>query len=198
MATDGCLNQNNIVFQNTGTTLVQATATANTLTLTGNSADVALNGLASTQYNGSTSGTITIDAPAVVPSFTLTLPAADGSSGQPLVTDGAGNLSFSGGSAPPDVTTVTSSTYTILDTDEIINVDTATIAAASTITLPAIGTVGQKIYTITDSSGSAELYNITVDTTGADTILGDTEVVLIADRTSITVYNDTTSAWFVK
>lgn len=43
---------------------------------------------------GSTSGTVTLTAKAVAGSSTFRLPAADGTSGQAMVTDGSGNLSF--------------------------------------------------------------------------------------------------------
>jgi hypothetical protein len=43
---------------------------------------------------GATSGTVTLTAKAVAGSSTFRLPAADGTSGQAMVTDGSGNLSF--------------------------------------------------------------------------------------------------------
>ena len=50
---------------------------------------------------GSTSGTVTLAAKAVAGSTTFRLPAADGTSGQAMVTDGSGNLSFATSSATP-------------------------------------------------------------------------------------------------
>ena len=50
---------------------------------------------------GSTSGTVTLAAKAVAGSSTFRLPAADGTSGQAMVTDGSGNLSFATASATP-------------------------------------------------------------------------------------------------
>ena len=50
---------------------------------------------------GSTSGTVTLTAKAVAGSTTFKLPAADGTSGQAMVTDGSGNLSFATASATP-------------------------------------------------------------------------------------------------
>lgn len=44
--------------------------------------------------NGSTSGTVTINAPASITSYTLTLPTSNGNASQVLQTDGSGVLSF--------------------------------------------------------------------------------------------------------
>lgn len=44
--------------------------------------------------NASGSGTTTLQSPNTSSSLTLTLPATDGTSGQAVVTDGSGNLSF--------------------------------------------------------------------------------------------------------
>jgi glycine cleavage system aminomethyltransferase T len=46
------------------------------------------------QGNASGTGTTTLQSPNTSSSLTLTLPAADGTSGQALVTDGSGNLTF--------------------------------------------------------------------------------------------------------
>ena len=44
--------------------------------------------------NASGTGTTTVQSPNTSSNLTLTLPAADGTSGQAIVTDGAGNLTF--------------------------------------------------------------------------------------------------------
>ena len=49
------------------------------------------------QLNASTSGNLQIQASATTTSYTLTMPAADGSSGQVLTTNGAGLLSWTAG-----------------------------------------------------------------------------------------------------
>ncbi|MFH1896313.1 MAG: MerR family DNA-binding transcriptional regulator, partial [bacterium] len=43
---------------------------------------------------GGTSGTLTLDVPATVTSWTMTLPSADGNANEVMVTDAGGNLSF--------------------------------------------------------------------------------------------------------
>jgi glycine cleavage system aminomethyltransferase T len=44
--------------------------------------------------NASGSGTTTLQSPNTNASLTLTFPAADGTSGQAILTDGSGNLTF--------------------------------------------------------------------------------------------------------
>lgn len=96
------------------------------------------------------------------------------------------------------ITTITTTPYTILITDEIINVDTLTIGTASVINLPPIGVAGNIEFTITDSSGGSTNNNITINPDGSETILGDTEAILIEDYTSITIYNDGSTNWLLK
>lgn len=48
----------------------------------------------SVRLNGSTSGYVELNAPAVAANNTLTLPTSNGSAGQAILTDGSGNLSF--------------------------------------------------------------------------------------------------------
>lgn len=93
-------------------------------------------------------------------------------------------------------TVVNSATYTVLSSDEIIAV-TYTATGAVTITLPAISVVGAIQYTIVDEGGNAQANPITIDTTGADTIVGTTDTQIRADYNAIRVYNDGTSAWFI-
>jgi hypothetical protein len=53
-----------------------------------------INVLGGVRFRGATAGFVGLAAPASVSSVTYTLPAADGTSGQVLITDGAGVLSF--------------------------------------------------------------------------------------------------------
>jgi hypothetical protein len=46
------------------------------------------------QGNANGTGTTTLQSPNTNANLTLTFPAADGTSGQAVVTDGSGNLSF--------------------------------------------------------------------------------------------------------
>jgi len=71
------------------------------------------------RLNGSTSGYVEIDAPAVAGSNTLTLPNGNGTSGQYLQTDGSGGLSWQTGLAQGSVitagTAVASTSGTAID-----------------------------------------------------------------------------------
>lgn len=76
--------------------------------------------------------------------------------------------SSSGGGNPPGTitlhyTSVTTSPYVVLDTDEFLGVTTSSIAI--TVELPNAPTVG-RVYIIKDISGSAVAHNITVTTVG--------------------------------
>ena len=105
--------------------------------------------------------------------------------------------------APQYVRTVITnleSPYTILATDEIIGVDTTN--AAVTITLPQISTIGgtnnYKKYHIVDEGGNSSINNITVNTTGGNTINKIASPMLInVDHTSITLYNNGVSNWII-
>lgn len=96
--------------------------------------------------------------------------------------------------------TDTESPYTIVPTDEIIGVDST--SGAVTIVLPQISTIGgtsnYKKYHIVDEGGSSSTNNITVNTTGGDTINKNNSPMLVTvDHTSITLYNDGISNWII-
>ena len=57
----------------------------------------AITGLSSIQFDGSTSGSLTIDVPATITSYTMTLPTDDGNASDFLQTDGSGILSWAAG-----------------------------------------------------------------------------------------------------
>lgn len=93
---------------------------------------------------------------------------------------------------------VNSSTYTILESDDILGV-TYTATGACTVTLPQISglTNSKKKYVITDEGGNAGTNNITIATTGGDTILGNSTYVINNNYTSISLYSDTVSNWVI-
>jgi hypothetical protein len=72
------------------------------------------------RLNGSTSGNVTLDAPAVAGNNTLVLPTGNGTSGQVLTTNGSGALSWGGAgkilqvvqATKTDTFTTTSTTFT--------------------------------------------------------------------------------------
>lgn len=65
---------------------------------------------------GSTSGSITISANATTSSYTIVMPAAQGSSGDTLVNDGSGNLSWAAGSGTSGTVNTTNATPATLQT----------------------------------------------------------------------------------
>lgn len=87
------------------------------------------------------------------------------------------------------VTTVTSSTYTTSD-EEVVLVDTATIAATSTITLASSDAESGHETAIIDISGSAATYPITVDTGGTETINGQSSYTIASPYTGATFSSD--------
>lgn len=96
-------------------------------------------------------------------------------------------------------TAVNSSTYTIANTDLIVGV-TYTSTGSVTLTLPAVssGNVGRIIY-IVDEGGNAGTHSITinVDNNSTETINGNTSLVMNSNYTSISLYNDGSTKWFV-
>ena len=95
-------------------------------------------------------------------------------------------------------TIINSSSYTILEEDELIAV-VYTIGEV-TLSLPTISTLfgsKKKRYTIVDEGGNAGTNNIIVQTTGGDTINGSSIFTINGDYNSIQIYNNTTTGWFV-
>ena len=83
-----------------------------------------------TFYDSDDSNTVTLTAPATIASnITFALPAADGSAGQTIVTDGSGALSFADNTS---VVTVSSDTAT--DAERLIYVGATTTGTLSAVT----------------------------------------------------------------
>ena len=149
--------------------------------------------------NGSTSGSLTLDVPATVTDYTITLPSAVGTNGQILETDGSGNLSWvtpsSGGSvagsdteiqfnnsgsfgASSDLTWdgsalgITGDIVMNGSTSGSLTIDVPAAVTDYTITLPsAIGTNGQ----ILETDGSGNLSWVT-PSSGGTPAGSDTEI----------------------
>lgn len=130
---------------------------------------------------------IGLRAPAsVTASQIFNLPDGDGLSGQAIVTDGSGNLSFDSvsGSSILSINSQTSG-YTALTSDDVILAS----SAAFTVTLyTAVGNAGkQLIIKKTDSS----LTNIiTIDGNASETIDGDTTTTLNTEGEAIRIVSD--------
>ena len=103
--------------------------------------------------------------------------------------------------APQYVRTAISANYTVLVSDQIIGVDTT--SQAVTVTFPQISTIGTtnnyKLFNVVDEEGNSEVNNITIQTSGSDTINKSSDPVIIAvNHTSLTFYNDGVSNWIIK
>lgn len=93
-------------------------------------------------------------------------------------------------------TVVNVSSYTILGTDMIVAV-TCTPTTAVSLTLPAAASAEARTYTIVDEGGAAQKNHITISCFAGDTICGATQVIIRSNYNSLTLYHDTTSAWFI-
>ncbi len=184
---------------------VQVTASTNLLDFEGTaSADVTLTGLNNVNLSGSvileetgSGNTVSVTTPAsVTSSYSVSLPPAQGGNNTVLVNNGAGVLTWNLISQSYNYTTVNTATYSILTTDEVLAVDRSTTGTC-TLTLPAIGGIGTKKYFIIDTGGNANEFNITIDTTGGDTIIGDTEIVISENYNAVSLLNDGVSEWFI-
>jgi hypothetical protein len=96
--------------------------------------------------------------------------------------------------------TDTESPYTVLPTEEIIGVDSSSGVVA--ITLPLIsgigGTNNYRKYYVVDEGGSSSINNITISTSGSDTINKNMDDLCIdIDHSAYTFYNDGTSNWII-
>ena len=83
-------------------------------------------------------------------------------------------------------TLVATTPYTVLTTDDLILVDTASIAAPSSIVLPANPSIDGQVWTVKDWSGTAGINPITVTVAGAaDTIDGAASFTLSNNYESV-------------
>jgi hypothetical protein len=132
-----------------------------------------------------------------------TLPITRGTDTQVLITNGSGVVSWGNAGAVPVYTrTVVSAVgpYFILVTDEIIGIDTSSNVV--TVTLPQITSLGTtnnyKKYNIVDEGGNATNNNITLATTGGDTINKAASPLLISNNNdAISLYSDGSSNWVI-
>jgi len=100
----------------------------------------------------------------------------------------SGNTTISSTVAGATSTTYVSTTpYNVLLTDDVILVDTATIAAPSAVNLLANGTTDGRVWTIKDWSGAAAAHNITVSVTGGANIDGSATFVLNENYQAVSI-----------
>lgn len=95
------------------------------------------------------------------------------------------------GFTPGNITEVTATTYAILTTDDTVLVNQAS-AAAVTLTLPTGASHGSKRVQVKDKRGSATTYNITINTSGGETIDAGASLVLNQNYAAVDlVFNGT-------
>lgn len=101
-----------------------------------------------------------------------------------------------GGGRIIKITDVNSATYTVLSSDHYLQVR-RTSTGTCTITLPAIGSSNEgQIYYIKDSGYNASANNITINTTGADTIQNAASATITGDGNALSICaNNTSNDW---
>ena len=139
---------------------------------------------------------VALQAPSTVASnVTFTLPGADGSADQALVTDGSGNLSFttiSGGAAWQAVKT--SGFTAVAGEGYFCN----TTSAAFTATLPASASIGDFI-TFIDYAGTFDTNNLTIGRNGHNIQGSASDLTVATERAGFTlVYVDATQGWLLQ
>ena len=138
-----------------------------------------------------------LQAPATVASnVTFTLPGADGSVDQALVTDGSGNLSFttiSGGAAWQAVITADPANA-VAGNGYFCN----TTGGAFTVTLPTAATIGDFISFI-DYAGTFDTNNLTIGRNGHNIQGAASDLTVATERAGFTlVYVDSTQGWLLQ
>ena len=138
-----------------------------------------------------------LQAPATVASnVTFTLPGADGSVDQALVTDGSGNLSFttiSGGAAWQAVITADPANA-VAGNGYFCN----TTGGAFTVTLPTAATIGDFISFI-DYAGTFDTNNLTIGRNGHNIQGAAADLTVATERAGFTlVYVDSTQGWLLQ
>ena len=96
-----------------------------------------------------------------------------------------------------DITIVNLATYTVLSTDQLIHTTYTPIGPITSILIPTALLAKGKEFTIKDGGGNCSVNNITLDTEGAETIDGQSNLLINSDYDSFTLYSDG-SNWFNK
>ena len=213
--TESITDSTTLEFLNSGVSHVKMVATNSVLTCSSDSGDIDLLGIKDLDASGVIDTTdINVDgriklSDIAAPSNPLDgeglLYKKTGNDGVFWKPDSAGievDLTSTSGVSVYTRTAITNldSPYTILSSDEIIGVDTSSGTVSAT--LPQISTIGggnnYKKYYIVDEGGNSTSNNITVNTSGSDTINKQTSPMIITvDHTSITLYSDGSSNWVV-
>lgn len=148
-----------------------------------------------------------------VHTFSVTNPVADASLELRVQQTGVVNPTIKGATLDYETETTLSSNiqyaraviddgdspYTVLNSDEIIGVDTR--GGPVTVTLPQISTIGgsnYKKYFISDEGANAGTNNISIATTGGDTISSAPSPFIInVNASTVSIYSDGSSNWII-
>ena len=94
-------------------------------------------------------------------------------------------------------TRITTSTYSVLDTDYRLGIR-YTLTGSCTLQLPDIFTYGERELRIKDEEGNADTNNIIVSASAGDLIDGSTALTLDRNYIAISLYNDGISNWYIE
>jgi hypothetical protein len=177
---------------------LSSTATGTVLTLTDSASTSTVNLIIDNQKEirfreTTANGTnyVALKAPASVSSdLTFTLPATDGSSGQALVTNGSGVLSFA--SAGLSLQSVKTANFTAVKGEAY---PCNTTSSSFTVTLPATPSAGDQVQ-IFDYAGTADTNQIIIDRNGNKIEGGTVNLAITGEREgAIFTYIDSTQGW---
>ncbi len=101
-------------------------------------------------------------------------------------------LTETAAASTPNITTVNAATYSLLATDNILNV-TYTTTGSCTVTWPTAQMTSGRVVTIKDGGGDAKNNNITIVTGGSETIDGASSYTMSRKSVSVTVFCDGTN-----
>tara|TARA_R110002012_G_scaffold252802_1_gene431755 strand:+ start:193 stop:1053 length:861 start_codon:yes stop_codon:yes gene_type:complete len=141
-------------------------------------------------FEDSDNGTnkVTLIGPASTADITLTLPSSDGDSGQAMITDGSGNLSFTTLGGAYNDWSVKTTTYTAVNKDQLIANHAST---AFTITLPSSPSAGN---TVIIANAGAAVVTIGRNSSNINSVAADG--TLLQGNSTQLVYVDGTIGWF--
>jgi len=93
---------------------------------------------------------------------------------------------------------VVSDDYTIREVDYLIGIQSDTLTASATLTLPAATSLlNGQTYVIKDEGGAIDTHAVTIATTGDDTIDGQNSIVLQSPYSSIQLYCNGANKYFI-
>ncbi len=112
--------------------------------------------------------------------------------------DASGTVAFTENIPVQGTTLVTTTPYAVLESDDILLVDTATIAAPSSIVLPAAPSTDGQVWTIKDYGFDASTYHITISVAGGGIIDFQSTYTLADDDSAVSIaWSSSEAAYYV-